>query len=191
MATPTAFKGGRGIELSDGTSLAVSPTSKARIRYNSTLARFEQSVNGAAYVALAAGSNAELFIAQSSAAALGAASTNSTSFADVGNGSSTGFSSWTVSAPVTKTYMLTADLSLYASVLGFFYTFRVVVGSTNYEAAHMNGSFVAINAAHSKAFSVPVALVAGNNTIKLQWKTDGGLTAAVDTNSYRSFSLIG
>jgi hypothetical protein len=52
MATPTAFKGGRGVELSDGTSLAVSPTSKARIRYNSTLARFEQSVNGGLYVAL-------------------------------------------------------------------------------------------------------------------------------------------
>jgi hypothetical protein len=52
MATPTAFKGGRGIELSDGTSLAVSPTSKARVRYNSTLARFEQSVNGGLYVAL-------------------------------------------------------------------------------------------------------------------------------------------
>jgi hypothetical protein len=52
MATPTAFKGGRGIELSDGTSLAVSPTSKARIRYNSTLARFEQSTNGGLYVAM-------------------------------------------------------------------------------------------------------------------------------------------
>jgi hypothetical protein len=52
MATPTAFKGGRGIELSDGASLAVSPSSKARIRYNSTLERFEQSVNGGLYVAL-------------------------------------------------------------------------------------------------------------------------------------------
>lgn len=130
------------------------------------------------------------YLAQNAAAGVGPANTNSTTYADVGNGSTTGFTTWTVSAPIGKTYLLVVDLSAWSSVAGIAY-FRVVVGSTNYETASGTFVFNATSDHRYKTFSTPVVLASGVNTIKLQWKTDGTATAEVDGNDYRSFTLMG
>ena len=59
------------------------------------------------------------YFGQNDQTALGAASTSSTTFVDVGNGSSTGFAPWTApTTRVSKTYMLHVHLLYYMSAIG-------------------------------------------------------------------------
>lgn len=121
--------------------------------------------------------------AQNDAFALGSATTTSTSFVDVGNGSSTGFSSWTFSAPVAKVYTIDVTCSAYksASSLGSQMWFQLLVDGVAQPNTSEMTTFFGMNLDPKKfIFSVPVALSAGSHTVKLQWKVSASMTANVD-----------
>lgn len=121
--------------------------------------------------------------AQNDAFALGSATTTSTSFVDVGNGSSTGFSSWTFTAPVAKTYTVDVNCSAYksASSGGSQLWFQLLVdGVAQTNTSEMTTFFAANLDQKHLVFSVPVALTAGSHTVKLQWKVSASMTANVD-----------
>jgi hypothetical protein len=68
---------------------------------------------------------------QSDAAALGTATTSSQTFGDVGNGSTTGYSAWTVNVPSAKTYLLLVNVSFYiAGAVGSVFFQILVDGAT-------------------------------------------------------------
>lgn len=121
--------------------------------------------------------------AYSDAAALGSASTTSTTFVDVGNGTSTGFSSFTFTVSVAKTYLIHSACTVFksASSGSTLMSFQLVVdgsapsGSSPSTAAQFFGS----EGSKYFYFVVPVALSAGSHTIKLQWKVSSGMTANV------------
>ena len=126
---------------------------------------------------------------QSDALASAWAGTNSATFVDA-----TGFSTWTFTAPVAKTYVLHIDLRAYFSVLtgNGQANFRVVVGSTNYDiaSAFVHGGTTGIHLPCS--WRIPVAFAAGSNVIKLQAKTDSaGNFIATNTNDARTFTVTG
>jgi hypothetical protein len=133
--------------------------------------------------------------AQNDAFALGSATTTSTSFVDVGNGSSTGFSSWTFTAPVAKTYLIDVTCSAYksASAGGSQLWFQLVVDGVAQPNTSDMTTFFGMNLDPKKfVFSVPVALSAGSHTVKLQWKVSASMTANVDpTTEGRSFRVRG
>lgn len=121
--------------------------------------------------------------AQNDAFALGSATTTSTSYVDVGNGSSTGFSSWTFSVPVAKTYTIDVNASAYksASSGGSQLWFQFVVDGVAQPTTSEMTTFFATNFDQKHLiFSVPVALTAGSHTVKLQWKVSASMTANVD-----------
>lgn len=134
-------------------------------------------------------------IGQSDAAGLGAATTTSTSFVDIGNGSSTGYSSWTVTAPIAKTYLLRVVAKAYASVSpgGNVYMQVLCDGSAivGQPTATPRQFFGTLNMFWPLTWDVVVSLTAGSHTFKLQWKVDSGMTANVDTNGGRLFTLVG
>jgi hypothetical protein len=121
--------------------------------------------------------------AQNDAFALGSATTTSTSFTDVGNGSSTGFSSWAFTAPVAKTYTIDVNCSAYksASSGGSQLWFQLLVDGVAQPTTSEMTTFFATNFDQKHfVFSVPVALSTGSHTFKLQWKVSSGMTANVD-----------
>jgi hypothetical protein len=134
-------------------------------------------------------------IGQSDANALGAASTSATIFGDVGNGSSTGFPSWTVSVPIAKTYLLHVSVRNFMTVPGSTVTYYQVVVDGNVISQPVASSRVVCNASNTYSFAswqVPISFSStGNHTIKLQWKVDSGATANVDTIATRMFTLVG
>lgn len=131
----------------------------------------------------------------SDAAGLGTASTTSTSFGDVGNGSSTGFSSWTTPAiSVAKTYIVWCRLSCYVTVGGGRVFFQLLVDGSapaNQPSTAQRIFLNTTNQQFSMVFPVPVSLSAATHTIKLQWKVDSGVTAQVDANDGRTFWISG
>lgn len=132
------------------------------------------------------------YIAQSSALALGAASTTSASFVDVGNGSSTGFADWTQSVPATKIYLVHIDVSGFSSTGGIIYFQLLVDGSaptqpTGNEQITANGA----NHRGQVHIIVPVSLTSGSHTFKLQWKASSGATINVNADDYRTFTIAG
>lgn len=132
--------------------------------------------------------------AQSDAAGLGTATTASTAFADVGNGSSTGFQTWSFTAPIAKTYLLRVDLDAFVTVAIGRVSFQVAVDGTAPGGQPSNAASFFFNqtAVHARlSFVVPIALSAGAHTIKLQWKSDGSATANVNTDSFRCFTMTG
>lgn len=121
--------------------------------------------------------------AQNDAFALGSATTTSTSFVDVGNGSSTGFSSWSFTPPVAKTYLIDVNCSAYksASSGGTQLWFQLLVDGVAQPSTSEMTTFFAANLDQKHVtFSVPVALSAASHTVKLQWKVTSGMTANVD-----------
>lgn len=120
---------------------------------------------------------------QSDAFALGSATVTSTSYVDVGNGSSTGFSSWTFTAPVARTYVIDVNCSAYksASSGGSQLWFQLLVDGVAQPNTSEMTTFFAANFDPKKfIFSVPVALSAASHTVKLQWKVSASMTANVD-----------
>src|SRR5262249_55608347 len=132
---------------------------------------------------------------QSDAAALGTATTTSTTFVDVGNGSTTGFAGWTASIGAVGTFLLSVDLSFYITgVVGIVYFQVLVDGSTTGVSNPVNSSQAGMNSLSNhrfKSWRIPITFsTTGNHTIKLQWKVSGaGTTATVDTSNYRLYTL--
>lgn len=122
--------------------------------------------------------------------ALGAASTSSTTYVDVGNGSSTGFATWTApAATVTKTYMLRVNVRTYMSTVGTTATtyFQVLQDGAAIGGHPTNSNKAPVGIAGTTynmcTFEVPVTQTAGTaHVYKLQWKVgDAGATANVTT----------
>lgn len=133
--------------------------------------------------------------AQSDGAGLGTATTNATSFADVGDGTTTGFATWTYTIPVTKTYLLLVGLSCWVTVGGYQVIFQTMVDGSAPSGQPGNAQKFFFNTAseHNRLnFAVPIAFTAGSRVIKLQWKVSDALTTAtVDIYDFRCFTLIG
>lgn len=120
---------------------------------------------------------------QSDQSALGAASTSSTTYVDVGNGSSTGFASWTApAAPATRTYTLRVTVRAFMSVLGSNATAQFQVLQ---DGATISGHPTNINRMSARqagdyetcTFDVAVPQTLGTaHVYKLQWKVVSGDT---------------
>lgn len=127
--------------------------------------------------------------------ALGSATTTSTTYVDVGNGTSTGFSSFTFTAPIAKTYLIYTNCSAVKSVSAGSTQlwFQLLVDGVAQPNQSDMTTFFASNFDQKEfSFVVPVALTAGSHTLKLQWKVSAGMTANVDppTNG-RHFVVTG
>lgn len=130
------------------------------------------------------------------AAGLGTASTTATNFGDVGNGSSTGFSSWTTPAiTVAKTYLIWCRVSGYVSVGSGRVFFQLLVDGSAPASQPTTAMTIATSSTAgvhlSTTFAIPVALSAATHTLKLQWKVDSGVTGQVDANDGRTFWITG
>lgn len=129
------------------------------------------------------------------AAALGTASTTSTSFVDVGNGSTTGFSSWTTPAiPIAKTYWIWCRLSSYVTVGGGRTFFQLLVDGVAPSGQPASAQRIYLNVTSQQFpmfFIVPVFLSAATHVIKPQWRVDSGVTAQVDVNDGRLLWITG
>lgn len=133
-------------------------------------------------------------IGQNDAFALGSTSTTSASFADVGNGTSTGFASWTVTVPIAKTYLLHVGVRNFMSVPGSANTYYQVLVDGATPSQPTAAARVICNSTNVYSFAswpVPLALAAGSHTFKLQWRVDSGATANVDGVASRMFTLVG
>jgi hypothetical protein len=133
--------------------------------------------------------------AMNDAVALGTASTSSPSFGDVGNGLSTGFSSWTTPAiTVAKTYVIWCRLSCYATTGGGLVSFQLLVDGVAPAGQPTSAQRIFLNSTLQQFpmfFGVPVSLAATTHIIKLQWKVSGTAVAQVDSNDGRTFWLTG
>ncbi len=125
------------------------------------------------------------YIGSSDQTVLGAASTSSTSYVDVGNGSSTGFASWTAPAtPVTKTYTLNVSVCCYMSAIGSNATvqFQVVQDGLAISGHPTNINRVTLKTSGDYgacSFSVAVPQTATvAHVYKLQWKVLSGDSTA-------------
>lgn len=131
--------------------------------------------------------------AQNQSGILGAASTTSGSYVDIGNGTSTGFPAWSVSIPITKTYLLHIDTSAYSSVGAGAISYQITVDGSapgGQPASFFNIiQLPAIDQVHRLHYCIPVALTAGTRSIVLQWYTN--TTAQVDSLNFRAFTLVG
>ncbi len=125
--------------------------------------------------------------------ALGTASRGANTFADIGNGTSTGFATWSFSAPIAKTYLVHVDLECYMTVAGDAVVFQVVntTTSVNYTDASAQITMTALNSRTACHFMLPVVMNAGANVLKIQWKTTGVGTATVDVADFRKFTVTG
>lgn len=122
-----------------------------------------------------------------------ASATNSTSFSDVG-----GWPSWTFSAPASKTFLVHVDVGLFVSVVagGGGYVFLQLVNtttSTNYAPADNMIFFLTTGVTLYKSLHIPVAMNAGNNVLKLQWKVNAATTTGDTDNGStpRAFTVTG
>jgi hypothetical protein len=136
------------------------------------------------------------FQAFNEAQALGATSTSSTTFVDIGNGTSTGFSTFTFNAPLAKTYEVRVDVGLFNSVLVATDGVGIqLVNTTTGVTAPNATSFYWPSAANQRyVFNrvYPMAMQAGNNVLKLQWRVGNpGSTVNVDAAALRVYSVRG
>ncbi len=127
------------------------------------------------------------------ALAIGTATRGANTFADVGNGTSTGYTTWSFSAPIAKTYLVHVDLQCYMTVAADSATFQLVNTTTsiNYGDASAQITMTALNSRTACHFLLPVVMQSGANVLKLQWKTTGVGTAQVDVADFRKFTVTG
>lgn len=138
------------------------------------------------------------YLGSSDQVALGAASTSSTTYVDVGNGSSTGFASWTSpSIPVTKTYVVRVNVRFYMSTVGSTATtyFQLLKDGSTIGTHPTNVNRAPIGVAGTTyancTFEVPVALTSGTTPVfKLQWKVGDGSATANVTASVGTLQLV-
>jgi hypothetical protein len=121
--------------------------------------------------------------------------TPSTSFVPIGDGTTTGFRTYTFSAPVAKPYLVNVDLSCYCSGLGAGAGFQLQLANTttsqNFsDAATLFEVNIAGQVQHY-GFRFQVPMNAGNNVLQLQARALTGCTFAVDTLCFRCFTVQG
>lgn len=108
---------------------------------------------------------------------------------DVGNGTTTGFSPWTFTVPVTRKYVIevTASYNFISSTGNSTHLFRLVIDGVA-QATMASAASWGNDSGRRAVFSVPAVLTAGSHTVKLQWQVSTGMTASVTTSSEgRSF----
>ncbi|MGZ5152773.1 MAG: hypothetical protein ACXWC5_22355 [Burkholderiales bacterium] len=117
------------------------------------------------------------------------AQTTTLSFANV-------WSSFSFAAPSTKTYLVVVDVNtglsaLTGSVCGIW--FQLVINtSTTYSLYPGFISMMSTLPYYALSTRVPVSMVAGSNTLQLQWKSDtSGCTASTAGLSNRVFTVLG
>lgn len=147
-------------------------------------ARFDGGIDGVGY------------IGSSDVQALGTATTTSTSFVDVGNGSSTGFATWTAPTTlVTKTYTMRVVVRSYMSTLGssvttYFQVLQDGVAVSGQPTATASQAFGTTTQYIQTTWSLSVPCTAGSaHVYKLQWKVGNAsdtasVTATVGTLQY-------
>ncbi len=154
---------------------------------------FYKSINGGAYSQAEINGNG--YFGSNDAQALGTATTTSTTFVDVGNGSSTGFASWTApTTKVTKTYTMRITVRSYMPTLGssvttYFQVLQDGVAIASQPTAAASQSFGTTISYLQTTWSIAVPCTAGSaHVYKLQWKVGGtdtaGVTATVGTLQY-------
>lgn len=132
------------------------------------------------------------FQVQDDGRSLGAASTTSGTFSDIGNGTTTGFTPCIFVSPMTKTYLVAVDTVILFTGSAMVCSLQLVnsTTSTNYFTNSMVVSEIATGTNARVSFRVPVAMTAGNNNLKLQWATNTG-TLSVDANAFRTYTITG
>jgi hypothetical protein len=132
---------------------------------------------------------------RNAAATVGSFTTTSGSFVDIGNGSSTGFSTYTFAAPIAKTYLVSVDLSCYLSGLGGGNGFQLQLVNATTSASYSDAATkFEVNSAgqvQHYAFRFGVPMNAGSNVLKLQALALTGCTFAVDSLCFRCFTVTG
>ncbi len=135
-------------------------------------------------------------VAQNESIGITNAATSSTTFVDVGNGTTNGWAPWTgVVIPATKTYLLHVDLTnFYLSVAGGFNIiyFQIAVDGTapTQLVSTPFRAMSALNTREDKAWRTAVALAAGSHSFKVQWKVDNAAaTANMDGFSVRCLTI--
>lgn len=119
-------------------------------------------------------------------------STTSSSFVDA-----SGYPTWTVTVPLTKTYLLDVDLDLYVQTSSAIAVFDVQVDGVSISGQPTNAQTVLIDPVLTTTrvhFIVKCALTAGSRTFKLRWKRSTGsgtLTVASSPSQFRCFTLRG
>jgi hypothetical protein len=125
---------------------------------------------------------------------LGSVTTTSTSYADV-----TG-SSVTFTAPVAKIYLVTVNIKPFMTGAQDGINFQLLNNSFVVMGASGNGAMgqfiitAQLVAYQNFTFSVPVLMVAGSNTLKLQWQLQFGNPSAVahvDSSSCLVYTFTG
>lgn len=130
--------------------------------------------------------------AQSDAGALGSASQSSSTYATVGNGATTGFSAWSITVPLTKTYLLRVDLSCFASTAGGLLSFGTMVDGSPMARLKTQQLFFNVANQHMRmSWCQPLALTAGARSVVLQWSVVSPVVANVDASDFRCFTLTG
>lgn len=135
------------------------------------------------------------FSALSDVAALGVngSASDSTIFVDCGDGTTSGFTSWTVSVPTTRTYMFQYVCgALILSTPNGQALFQLLVDGVAVTQPTSTAQYFAPNniGAIFGGFvtaTFPVPLTAGPHTFKLQFKPGGSYT--VDTLAGRTFTM--
>jgi|SRR5579871_4034368 len=118
-----------------------------------------------------------------------AANTNSGVFVDA-----TGYPTWTVTVPVTKTYVLHVDLSCWMGTAADTVRFQIAVDGTGPSGQPIWAQRFLFNqtGVHTRlSWRQSLSLTAGSHTIKLQWLTLGPGFIQSDTNDWRCFTLTG
>lgn len=140
------------------------------------------------------------FQSQSSVYGTGTATTNSTSFGNVGdNGATTGWTDWAFTAPVARFYTLHVDLDCYMTVASDMVAFTVTqdagggfAGITGQPTQTATQWFDTLLQHTRMSWRLKAPCAAGTNTFRLQWKVINGVgTARMNTLSYRCFTIIG
>lgn len=149
---------------------------------------FYESINGGGWAQTEI--NGAGYFGSNDQAALGTATTSSTTFVDVGNGSSTGFTSWTApTTKVTKTYRMTVVVRAYmptiaASAVTWFQVLQdgaAISGQPTYTASQVYGG---TSQWLQTTWRISVPQTAGTaHVYKLQWKVGSGSDVAGVTTS--------
>lgn len=114
-------------------------------------------------------------------------STSSTSLVDAA-----GWTDYTFTAPVAKTYLVHVDVSAFCTVtagVGSFGLHNVTTLTSYTPNAILHYS--ALNVIYPISYRVPVAMSAGSNTLRVTWAAPTSGTVNNNSNSFRVFTITG
>lgn len=134
------------------------------------------------------------FMAQQDVTSLGAVSTSSSTFVDVGDGATTGWANWTVNVTAPGNYLMRVTFAFFTSVGNQAY-FQLLMDGVAIVGQGTNGiADATANVNYTAVFDVIVPIAAaGNHTFKVQWRGDGGSTVNISTGDTcrRQLTLVG